>query len=317
MASQILILAFVFSLGLAAAAFLVGRQLIATYDSEFHKHHFYYLAAFYAFAFYGIWGQVVARVLLASLGADPSTVAAVVGLVPLLSVPFLFVSWLMLIKLAYSMFRTPVHNTWMLLHICVLLLLVLGAWAAFTLMQNETGWAGWDLRYAEVVAIIALELIYFGAFLVVALRLSRHADAARRHLLIAFSLLLFVAFITRTLGGALLLIDERLFVVFVVIYFGSNLAPLLYVRAVSDRAFEPVKAEAASRQGLEQIFERYGITKRERQIIEQVCLGKTNQQVADELFISLQTVKDHTHRIYSKIGINSRLQLVQLVNSAS
>jgi ATP/maltotriose-dependent transcriptional regulator MalT len=32
------------------------------------------------------------------------------------------------------------------------------------------------------------------------------------------------------------------------------------------------------------------------------------------LFISLQTVKDHTHRIYSKIGIRSRMQLVQLVN---
>ncbi|MCK5470499.1 MAG: response regulator transcription factor, partial [Cyclobacteriaceae bacterium] len=48
---------------------------------------------------------------------------------------------------------------------------------------------------------------------------------------------------------------------------------------------------------------------------QQICEGKTNQQIADELFISLQTVKDHTHRIYSKIGINSRMKLVQLVNN--
>ena len=50
--------------------------------------------------------------------------------------------------------------------------------------------------------------------------------------------------------------------------------------------------------------------------MEKICLGKTNKQFAEELFISLQTVKDHTHRIYSKIGVNSRVQLVQLMNTA-
>ncbi len=60
---------------------------------------------------------------------------------------------------------------------------------------------------------------------------------------------------------------------------------------------------------------KYQITKREREIVEQICQGKTNQQIADELFISLQTVKDHTHRIYTKIGINGRMKLVQLVNA--
>ena len=59
------------------------------------------------------------------------------------------------------------------------------------------------------------------------------------------------------------------------------------------------------------IFEHYGITKRERQIVQEVCRGKTNQQIADTLYISLQTVKDHTHRIYSKMGIKSRIQLVR------
>jgi DNA-binding NarL/FixJ family response regulator len=47
-----------------------------------------------------------------------------------------------------------------------------------------------------------------------------------------------------------------------------------------------------------------------------MCLGKTNKQIADELFISLQTVKDHTHRIYSQLGVRSRMQLVQLMDAA-
>ena len=99
-------------------------------------------------------------------------------------------------------------------------------------------------------------------------------------------------------------------------YFASNLPALLYLRANADRAFQPVKAEQASKVGMEHVFERYGVTKRERQIVQKICLGKTNQQIANELFISLQTVKDHTHRIYSKIGINSRMQLVQMMNVA-
>ena len=91
---------------------------------------------------------------------------------------------------------------------------------------------------------------------------------------------------------------------------------MLYLRAKADRVFPAVKAEQATKLGMGHVLDRYGVTKRERQIVEKICLGKTNKQIADELFISLQTVKDHTHRIYSKIGINNRMQLVQLMNAA-
>lgn len=64
------------------------------------------------------------------------------------------------------------------------------------------------------------------------------------------------------------------------------------------------------------MLDRCGVTRRERQIVEKICLGKTNKQIAEELFISVQTVKDHTHRIYGKIGVGSRMQLVQLLNAA-
>ena len=96
----------------------------------------------------------------------------------------------------------------------------------------------------------------------------------------------------------------------------SNLPALLYLRANADRVLTPVKAEHATKLGIEHVLTHHGVTKRERQIVEKICLGKTNKQIADELFISLQTVKDHTHRIYSKFGINTRMQLVQMMNAA-
>jgi DNA-binding NarL/FixJ family response regulator len=112
------------------------------------------------------------------------------------------------------------------------------------------------------------------------------------------------------------LVDIRLGVMALLAFHASNLPALLYLRANADRVFAPVKAETATKLGMEHVFEKYGVTKREQQVVQKICLGKTNKQIAEELFISLQTVKDHTHRIYSKVGVSSRMQLVQMMNAA-
>ena len=49
----------------------------------------------------------------------------------------------------------------------------------------------------------------------------------------------------------------------------------------------------------------------------EICSGKTNQQIADDLFISLQTVKDHIHHIYLKTGVKNRVQLTNLIRAFS
>jgi ATP/maltotriose-dependent transcriptional regulator MalT len=60
---------------------------------------------------------------------------------------------------------------------------------------------------------------------------------------------------------------------------------------------------------------RYGITEREREIILKVIEGKSNADIASELFISLATVKTHLHNIYTKIGVESRFDLLARVRS--
>jgi DNA-binding NarL/FixJ family response regulator len=66
---------------------------------------------------------------------------------------------------------------------------------------------------------------------------------------------------------------------------------------------------------IENFVERYRITNREREIIEELLKGKTNQEIADSLFISLQTVKDHTSRIYLKTHLKNRTQLISNLRS--
>jgi LuxR family maltose regulon positive regulatory protein len=50
------------------------------------------------------------------------------------------------------------------------------------------------------------------------------------------------------------------------------------------------------------------LTQRERQVLNLVATGMTNQQIADELVIARGTVKKHLDNIYAKLGVGSRTQ---------
>ncbi len=314
--SLILVVTFVFCLAMTVAAVLVSRQLVNTYNSDVHKQFFYYLVAFYGFAFYAIWGQILARALLASIDTDAAVIEAVASFLPVLGVPFLFVSWVLLINLAFAMAGKAPRRAWLLVHGMILLVLLLGAWLALTVRRTPPEFLDANLQAIEAAGLTAVELLYFATFLVIAFRVPVRDGQGGRKVLIGFALLLGAGFLVRSLVSSLVLLDVRFGAPALLVYFGSNLAALFYLRAGSDAAFKPVKAEAPSAAGMAHVFERHGITKREKQIVEKVCLGKTNKQIADELFISLQTVKDHTHRIYSKLGVKSRMQLVQLMDVA-
>jgi DNA-binding CsgD family transcriptional regulator len=314
--SLILIVTFIFCLGMTVAAVLVSRQLVTTYNSDVHKQFFYYLVAFYGFMFYAIWGQILTRALLASIDTDVAVIEAVASFLPVLGVPFLFVSWVLLINMAFAMAGKAPRRTWLLVHGLILLMLLLGAWLAMTVPRTPPEFLDANLQAIEAAGLSAVELLYFATFLVIAFRARARDGQSGRKILVGFSLLLCGGFLARSLVASLVLVDAHFGAPAILTFFGSNLGALFYLRARSDAAFKPVKAEAPSAVGMAHVFERHGVTKREKQIVEEICLGKTNKQIADELFISLQTVKDHTHRIYSKLGVNGRMQLVQLMDAA-
>ncbi|PCJ82754.1 MAG: hypothetical protein COA49_00440 [Bacteroidetes bacterium] len=143
--------------------------------------------------------------------------------------------------------------------------------------------------------------------------LKKHKKSNRK-IILRFTALMLLGLLLR--GSTLYFYDHGKWILpsLLLPYFLSNLIPLVYLKLKSEMIFKPIFAERPNMEKKAWLFETYQITKREKEIINVIIQGKTNQQIADELFISLQTVKDHTHRIYTKIGINSRLKLVQMIN---
>ena len=51
-------------------------------------------------------------------------------------------------------------------------------------------------------------------------------------------------------------------------------------------------------------------TRREQEVIALLQQGKTNDEIAAQLFLSLSTVKNHIHRIYEKLGARNRAEAI-------
>lgn len=58
------------------------------------------------------------------------------------------------------------------------------------------------------------------------------------------------------------------------------------------------------------------LSEREREIATLVANGLSNRQIADRLTVSVRTVEGHLYRVYAKLGISDREQLIRLMRNA-
>lgn len=54
------------------------------------------------------------------------------------------------------------------------------------------------------------------------------------------------------------------------------------------------------------------ISKRELEVLELMASGMSNQEIADALFVSLNTIKSHSSHLFEKLGVKRRTQAVEM-----
>jgi DNA-binding CsgD family transcriptional regulator len=59
-------------------------------------------------------------------------------------------------------------------------------------------------------------------------------------------------------------------------------------------------------------LQELGITKRELEILQLIATGMSNREIAEKLFVSENTVKTHSSRLFDKLNARRRTQAVQI-----
>ena len=99
--------------------------------------------------------------------------------------------------------------------------------------------------------------------------------------------------------------------IFIFLYFAGN--SFLPVYMSYGTMLSVIPEEPVEDISFDDFCKKFEVSPRESDIIREICNGLSNKEISDKLFISLQTVKDHSHRIYIKTNVRSRAQLMNLV----
>ncbi len=76
---------------------------------------------------------------------------------------------------------------------------------------------------------------------------------------------------------------------------------------VGKGTFDQVAIQAMT-EGMKNRAKFAELTEREREVLHLISKGKSNQEIGDELYIGIKTVKTHVSNILSKLGVDDRTQ---------
>ncbi len=294
---------FVVSVGLVVFGLMTAYRLKKQDEKPFASSLFYYAVFMSAFGFYSIWSYLAIRFLLTHIISSPDTLLNVVAIFPFLGFPLLLVGWYLFIQFGIELAGRKVKGLVSLVYFscCALLFLLLGNYFKNQLIQNEVIQL---LLVFKSLAVINLMVVFSGSLIFLFGNKNKHRNHLHRTLLFFFLVPVLFATIALFMASS-----HWIIVILFVLFYFSHIA-----MAPAWLYFKTDKVPTSSSDYFLRFCEQFEITKREAEIIREICRGKTNQAIADSLFITVQTVKDHAHRIYTKTGVKNRIQLANLVN---
>lgn len=93
---------------------------------------------------------------------------------------------------------------------------------------------------------------------------------------------------------------------------GHAICPPHYTRLLFDCLMKQLEELPSSRN-----YERWGLTRREQQLIPLIGRGLSNKEIANHFGLSEQTVKNHLHRILRKVGVSDRMGVYEAYQNRS
>jgi DNA-binding CsgD family transcriptional regulator len=297
-------LVFLVTVALAAAGVVLTSGLRNRYQHDIFSTLLYYEVFIFTFGFYGIWGQALIKVYIAKyVSAELLLRLSDMALLP--GLPFLILAWLMLLQFSFGISGRKNSNWFVFWFLLVNLSVLIIMGYSMAKLSNLS-----SIRLVKIYFII-LQFVYsFYASLVILFPGTRktlvHAFDRRR---IGAGIL-----ITSVIECSILLFyttEVYIAFLFTFTFFAGNAFLPVYLNYGT--LFTVFASEKDKDFSFEEFCKKYEVSPRETDIVREICNGLSNKEISEKLFISLQTVKDHTHRIYIKTNVKSRVQLIYLV----
>jgi DNA-binding CsgD family transcriptional regulator len=297
-------LIFILSVALAALSIILATRLRNRYRSELFSSVLYLLVFIFTFGFYGIWGQVIIQAFLTPY-FEASVIERFTNITLLLGLPFLVFAWLMLIRFAGEISGRK-YNNWHLLWFLLVnsaVIIVTGWFVA----KEKSVKPEVLLRYY----FICLNLFYSSAASLLIIFPKKGKSLIHSYDRRTIATGIFIAMLLQLVPLLFYNISVYIDLAFVITFFAGN--AFLPVYFSYGTLMSPFTDESCKDMSFEEFCRKFDVSPRETDIVREICNGLSNKEIADRLFISLQTVKDHTHRIYIKTNVRSRVQLINLV----
>jgi DNA-binding CsgD family transcriptional regulator len=284
-------LSLILCLSITAGGLLLLFRFRQTRSNSSFQYLMYFLILLYVYGYYSLWSG-----MLLSGFMQIENVEWVATLLAQMGAPFLIVSLAMLLVWAARLQKQP---------LAPVLLVTAGVSTLSYLVLYLSGWP-LDISVTAVSSIAAI----VSSLVLIGLLLTGQQSVLKKHgklwlvLLVGATGLIHVVMFTP-------LTSYRYYdSAFVLAFF------LFYTAIVVVYCYMATEELAPLSLSLDEFLSRFGISKREADILRGIYAGKTNQEIANQLFISLQTVKDHSSRIYQKTHVKNRAQLTTLVRES-
>lgn len=303
------ILTFIITTGLSVIGIMVSYQLYQANQKPVFQILLYQQIFLISFFAYGIWGNMVLREIISDLNLSIDLNKRLSVFIPVLGIPFLVFSWFMLIRFAFMLNGIKITKRFSLLYFPLFFIAV---FVFVFLIQKEIILlpANSDLFiiYTLVFLNFAIHLLFLAPFVFTKkeTQMVKETGFSKK-----FALLYFLGIILYSA----VLCNYKIFdfisvcISILVLFAGGIFLPVI----IKLKAKVVQEEDLEGYQNFAEFCKLYEISKREAEIILEICTGKTNKAIAEKLFITLQTVKDHNYRIFSKTGVKTRGQLASLV----
>jgi DNA-binding CsgD family transcriptional regulator len=299
---------FIVSVAMATGGVILSSRLRSRIKHDLSSSLLYYQVFIYTFGFYGIWGQVLIRSYL-KLYISDELIVRFTDVAILLGLPFLVFAWLMLMRLTFIISGRTVRS-WMIIVFLAVNFVVLTITGYYTSRSVNASPAS-ILKYYFIImnSIYAISI-----FLILLTRGGQKTELREKD---SKTIADYVPLIMIIQSIPLVFYSNQEWIafIFIILFFtGNTFIPIFLTYGAQTILVDSGNILNLS---FEDFCKKYDISPREKDIIREISNGLSNKEISDKLFISLQTVKDHTHRIYTKVNVRNRVQLINILKTGT